>query len=134
MQHYFLLKKILNLKIFKFILAGAINTVFGYAIFATFIYLNFGSSLALFISTVLGITFNYLNFGKSVFNARVNWARFNRFLVVYAVLYLINVEFLKFLTLHLGLSPYLGQMIYVPVNALISWFLLSHWVYTKDSI
>ena len=48
-----------NNKLIKFILVGILNTAFGYSLFALFIFLNMHYSLAVFLSTVLGVLFNF---------------------------------------------------------------------------
>ena len=133
MPNHFSLNKLCSLKALRFIVAGGINTIFGYTVFAVLIYLGIEPTLALLASTVLGIIFNYLNFGKTVFNVRRNWFGFFRFLVVYVAIYFINAGLLILLTKGIGLTPYFGQLICLPLNVLVSWFLLNWWVYKKAS-
>ena len=43
----------------KFILAGLLNTAFGYGAYGFFIFLNINYQSALILSTIAGIIFNY---------------------------------------------------------------------------
>ena len=45
-------------KIFKFLLIGSINTLFGYSIYALLILNNFDYKIAISISTILGVICN----------------------------------------------------------------------------
>lgn len=73
-----------------YILVGILNTAVGYSLFALFIFLELHYSLAVLLSTVLGILFNFKTIGKIVFKSSDNRLIF-RFFAVYAVTYLLNV-------------------------------------------
>jgi len=125
-------KRLYSFKVLRFLLAGVVNTVVGYCIFAVLIYLQFGEYLALLFSTALGVIFNYLNFGKTVFYINRNWVRFARFISAYIFIYVLNVALLNFLIHGYEFDSYIGQIICLPINAVISWFLLNKWVFKRD--
>lgn len=58
----------------RFLLVGAVNTCFGYLIYASAVFIGFRPSVALLIATVLGVGFNFMSFGKVVFK-RLAWKR-----------------------------------------------------------
>jgi len=49
------MKKCLNIKFIRFFIIGLINTLFGYLMFALFIFLNFHYSIAVLLATILGV-------------------------------------------------------------------------------
>jgi putative flippase GtrA len=121
-----------DLKLIKFLTAGMLNTVFGYSVYAGLLYIEAPYLIALFIATVAGVIFNYLNFGRMVFHSNNNWSIFRKFIVAYGVIYGVNAIFLQALTKKFLLSPYLGQMICIPLSVFLSWVLMNCWVYKKD--
>lgn len=81
---------------FSFIFVGGLNTLFGYAIFALFIYLGMNYAVAVFIATCLGVIFNFKTTGKLVFNSHDNNLIY-KFILVYVLLYIFNVLLIKIL-------------------------------------
>jgi putative flippase GtrA len=77
-------------RIIKFLCVGALNTVFGYAVYASLIFFNMPYLTALFVATVAGVIFNYLSFGRMVFHCHGGWLVFGRFVITYGVVYGVN--------------------------------------------
>jgi putative flippase GtrA len=125
-------KKYLNSKLIKFLVAGVLNTVFGYAVYAGLLYIETPYLIALLIATVAGVIFNYFTFGRMVFQGSSSWLAFGKFVIAYAIIYGANAIFLQTLTKNFLLSPYLGQMICIPLSVFLSWLLMNYWVYKKD--
>jgi putative flippase GtrA len=123
--------KLLDPRFVKFLIVGLINTIFGYAVYASLIYINLSYLTALLLATVLGVLFNYFTFGRGVFSSQGNWSVFGKFLIAYTVVYVVNALALSILTTKLHLSPYLGQLICLPLSVVLSWLLMNHWVYKK---
>ena len=127
-----LFRRVCSVSMLRFLVAGVLNTVVGYSIFAALIYLQLGEYLSLLFSTILGVIFNYLNFGKTVFYTNHNWLGFARFIGTYVFIYALNLGLLSFLTHACNFDAYIGQIICLPVNVLVSWFLLNKWVFKRD--
>ena len=108
--------------VFRFGCIGALNTAFGYLVFATCVLLNTPPWLALAIAYTLGILFNFISYGRLVFMSSLK-GRFLPYLVVYCVLYGINVTCLSIL-LSIGVSVLASQLIMVSLLAIISFFSL----------
>lgn len=101
----------------KFLMVGGINTFFGYALFALFIFLEFHYAWASFLATVMGVLFNFKTTGILVFQNKNNRLLF-RFFGVYGVVYVINVLMLKVLG-GFGFGMYLaGAVVIVPLAVL----------------
>lgn len=115
-------------KFIKFILVGILNTIFGYSLFAIFIFLNMHYSLAVFLSTLLGVLFNFKTIGKLVFDSHDNSLIF-RFIFVYVLLYLINISCLWLFKINEWENMYINGLILLVPLALISFVLNKKFVF-----
>ena len=116
----------------KFIGVGLLNTVIGYAIYAVLILLNVPYLAALLIATVAGVTFNYFSIGRMVFKSKGGLHVFAKFVSAYSVVYVVNAVVLAILIKHFLFSPYVGQVLCVPLSVVLSWILMNYWVYKND--
>jgi putative flippase GtrA len=119
-------------KIAKFLGVGVLNTVVGYAIYASLILLDVPYLAALLVATVAGVTFNYFSIGRLVFKSRGGLVVFARFIAAYGVVYVVNAVGLEITIKHFQLGPYIGQALCVPPSVLLSWLLMNYWVYKND--
>ena len=119
-------------KIIKFLSAGVLNTVFGYSVYAVLLFIKVHYLVALFVATVAGVVFNYISFGRIVFNGHGGWFVFGKFVIAYALIYVVNAVLLRILMAYFLLNPYLGQVICIPISILLSWLLMNYWVYKND--
>jgi len=117
----------------KFLVAGALNTLFGYAVYAVLLFAELPYLFALLIATVVGVGFNYISFGRIAFNGHVGRFVFGRFIVAYTIIYIANAISLRILMTDSTFNAYLGQMICIPISVLLSWLLMNYWVYKNDS-
>ena len=89
-----------------FLAAGGLNTCFGYAAFAVFLWLTGSKDFAVIFGTIAGIAFNFGTYG-AVF-ARSGFARLRHFIAFYVAVLGANILLLRLLT-SAGISAYLGQ-------------------------
>lgn len=94
-----------GLEIFRFLVAGVLNTAFGYGLYAGLIWLGLDRYAAQAIGYVLGTGFNYFTYSRGVFTD-AGPAKM-RFALSYAGNYLINLAGLK-LASHFIPDPYLA--------------------------
>ena len=132
MSRKFFNRELPDPQIIKFLGVGVLNTVFGYAIYAMLIFVNVPYLIALLAATAVGVIFNYFSFGRMVFHGYGGWFVFGKFVIAYAVIYGANAALLRALTSDFLLSPYVGQVICIPLSVLLSWLLMTYWVYKKD--
>lgn len=125
-------KSLIDPTVIKFIGTGLLNTAFGYGAYTLLLYVGLPYLLALLASTVAGIVFNYFSFGHLVFSKDKSWPMFGRFVITYAFIYCVNAVLLRLLTDHFLISPYLGQIICIPISVALSWLAMNHWVYRKE--
>jgi putative flippase GtrA len=97
------------LLVLRFGLVGLLNTAFGYAVFAVFVLLGTGATVALVISTLTGAAFNFHTARRLVFRSS---GRAVRFFALYAGALALNWVALRLLH-HTGLSDLAAQAILV---------------------
>lgn len=116
-------------QLIRFVLIGCVNAVFAYSVYCLFIFVGFHYTLAVFLSTVIGICFSFKTMGRFVFNNTDNKLIF-KFFAVYGLCYFLNIGILRLLTgsgLH---NLYLAGLISSGLVAAVS-FCLNKWVVFK---
>ena len=119
----------MNMLFVRFLLVGGLNTAFGYGCFAIFLFFGLHYSVALFLSTVLGVVFNFKTTGVLVFKSSDNRLIF-RFVMVYALVYGVNLAGLALFT-SLGVVPYIGGAILVLPMALLAFLMQKKFVFSN---
>ncbi len=114
----------------KFILVGILNTIFGYSVFALLLYLGIHYTLAVILSTIIGILFNFKTIGKLVFKNNNNKLIF-KFVTVYAITCTIGIIILRIAEI-LGQNLYLSGIISTGICAIISYLLNKKWVFKYE--
>jgi putative flippase GtrA len=107
----------------RFLIAGGVNTLFGWLVYAASILMGAQLWLALIIAIVTGIGFNFVTLGGYAFQD-MTMKRFPRFVLSYALIYITNLICLKALEPCLS-SPIWGQLILTPPLAIFSYLVLS---------
>ena len=95
-------RSLLQIRFFRFLLVAALNTVFGYSLFAALILLGIRYTIAAAIGTVIGILFNFQTTGRLVFE-RHDLSLILRFFAVYGISYVVGVALLRWADHH-GIS------------------------------
>ena len=113
----------------RFLLAGAVNTLFGFAAYSTAILARADVWLALLIGTVGGTAFNFLTTGGYVFRD-LSRARVPRFVLCYLAVYGVNYLLIRVLSTWVHQKLLLQFGLAFPM-ALLSYFLMSRFVFTK---
>ena len=113
----------------RFLIVGAINTIFGYGVFYLMLLATHGPSLSVAIAAVAGALFNFLSIGRVVFlstDKRLLW----RFAVVYAAIYIVDILALRLLQACDWPAAF-GQALLLPLIALLSFFLNRAFVFER---
>jgi putative flippase GtrA len=116
----------INAEKIRFLLAGGLNTLFGYSAFAMLIWVGAGNDIAVIISTIAGVAFNYGTYGK-VF-ASHGFARLPAFVAIYGALLLANILALRFFVAA-GTGAYLGQLFVLILIVPITYLALKRFVF-----
>lgn len=111
----------------KFLFVGALNTAFGYSVYALFVTLHASHNIALTIQYILGVLWNFKTTGVIVFKNHDN-SRIVRFFMSYVVTYSINLVCLNIL-IHLGAGKYVSQAIMVLPMAVLSFIIFKTFVF-----
>ncbi len=129
------LLRIFDVRFIRFLIAGVLNTLFGFLIYSALIIAGVPVSIALLGSTVVGTFFNFVTTGKYVFRD-LTPARLPRFLLCYLLVYCVNLMLIALLMKWIG-SKILAQALLALPIALISYTLMARIVYVgalrKDS-
>ncbi|WP_442941738.1 GtrA family protein [Nostoc sp.] len=116
-------------KFIRFLIVGGINTLFGYSIFIMLILLNFRYEIAVLISTMCGVLFNFKTIGTFVFKNKNNKLIF-KFILVYAMIYFLQLFFLKQL-LSYKINLFVAEALILLPLALVSYTLNKIFVFSK---
>jgi len=114
---------------FTFLLLGFVNTAIGYSIYYFFLALDFTVAFALFFSTTLGVLFNYIVYTKWLFGSSVSSSALFRYVIMYLIIYALNVSVVESLHQFFGVSPLLSQILMIPFLAMFTWYGMRLYVY-----
>jgi len=115
----------------RFLLIGAVNTVFGYSVFYLISYFGIYYSIALLIATLAGIVFNFFTTGRIVFlNTRISLLP--KFVLVYIFTYVVNVTCISILKQYIQ-EVYIIQAILAIPMAVLSFTLNRIFVFVRNS-
>ena len=112
----------------RFLLVGVLNTIFGYAVFALFIFADLHYSIAALLSTICGVLFNFKTTGRLVFGSRDN-SLLVRFFGVYGITYVLGVLWLRVSTTYQW-NILIAAAVMMPPMAVLSYTLNRLWVFT----
>lgn len=116
----------------RFLIIGAVNTAFAYAVYAISIFIGLHYTLAALAQTVLGTLFSFKTMGCFVFDNPDNKLLF-KFIAVYTGCYFLNIGFLRLLTQFILSNLYIAGLISSALVALVS-FCLNKWVVFRKKV
>lgn len=130
---FIFIRNLLNKDYVRFVLVGGINTLFGYGLFSLLIYLSFHYTLAVALSTIMGVLFNFFTTGRLVFkNFDAN--KIFRFIFIYIVLYLINIGSLFILESFGYLNMYVNALVLIIPLSILSFILNKYYVFRSLNV
>ncbi|MEI7690642.1 MAG: GtrA family protein [bacterium] len=106
----------------KFLFVGGLNTIFGYGLFAFFIFLHLNYIVAITLGTFIAILFNFKTTGLIVFKNNDN-KLILKFFGVYLVVYFLNVVGLWIFN-QFDISNYIAGAVLVFPVAIVSFLLM----------
>jgi len=115
-------------RFFRFLLAGVVNTLFGYAAYSGLVLLGVAPQIALGCGMVAGIAFNF--FSISAAFASQDRRRLPRFLAVYGVSYLANAWLLG-LVIRAGIGPLIAQAGFVLLFTPLTFLAMRRFVFPR---
>ena len=117
-------------ELWRYSFVGAINTAFGYGLYALLVFLGLNLFVAQILAHVSGSTFNYFMFRRHVF--RHHEHPFGRYILAYALNYLMGVTCLAAVHSFIK-SPYLAGLGSLIITASINYFILKKFVFQTQS-
>ena len=111
----------------RFLLVGVLNSVFGFIVFSTVVWMGQGTVIALLAGNAAGLVFNFFSTGGLVFRT-LALQRLPKFTACYASMLMINYGLLKAFTPVVG-SQILAQAILTLPLAALSYAIMTFWVY-----
>lgn len=111
----------------RFVIAGLLNTLFGFVIFSAAIAARVPVWAALLAGLLVGIAFNFVTTGGYVFR-NLSRRRFPRFLACYLCIYAINLAGISVLH-NWSANHIVSQAIFTLPMAALSYFLLGKFVF-----
>lgn len=124
------MRNLIKNRFVKFVCVGSINTLFGYGCFSFLLYIGLHYTLAVLLSTILGVLFNFKSTGILVFRSYDN-GRIFRFIACYAMIYLLNIVGMEML-LQSEFTPYVAGAILIVPMAILSFILQKRLVFNHD--
>ena len=108
----------------KFLLVGALNTIFGFVVYILFALCELSNLMVLIWSYSTAIIFNFYTMGSFVFSD-IGVARMPRFIILYATVLIINLKLIEWLSpIYGGRIPAMAIII-MPMACLI--YLMQRW-------
>jgi putative flippase GtrA len=111
----------------RFLVAGVVNTLFGYGVFCLTFWLSGRPIYALTIATILGTLFNFFTIGNLVFR-RAKPHLLLRFVATYTFVFLCNAAALQSFE-RCRVMPVLAQAVILPFVVAFSYILNKNFVF-----
>ena len=118
------------IELLKYLIVGGINTLFGYSIFAVFLFYGFHYTLAVLFATILGVLFNFQSYGRIVFKNH-SWALLTKFILIYLIIYLVNILLLIVFDFFVS-NLYMSGAMVIPLIAYFGYLLNKRYVWKKS--
>jgi putative flippase GtrA len=107
----------------RFVVAGGLNTLFGFVVYAAIILLGAPTWAALLVGMLAGTVFNFFTIGGYAFR-QLSMRRFPLFVACYLCVYAVNLALIGWLAPRAG-GPLAGQALALVPMALLSYVLMS---------
>ena len=120
------------MKIKRFFIVGASNTLLTYLLYVALIKLGVDYKFALFFDYLFGILFGYLLNRYWTFASNKHRLSFIKYVVLYIVVFILNILFLILLVDFLLLDPIYSQFFIVLIISLVSFLVQNTWVFSRQ--
>ena len=120
------------MKITRFFIVGASNTLLVYLLYVALIKLGLDYKLALFFDYLFGILFGYFLNRYWTFSSNKHRLSFIKYVLLYIVVFILNIFFLILLVDLFLLDPIYSQFFIVLVISLVSFLVQDTWVFSRQ--
>jgi putative flippase GtrA len=118
-------------RVFRFLVVGFFNTLFGYGLYVLLVLVDVEYHLALTVATAIGILFNFKTTGTIVFRDR-RLGNVFRFVLIYFVIYLVN-QLLLTLLVNVVEDKIMSQAMCLPLIVVLTYFSNKLFVFNSRS-
>jgi putative flippase GtrA len=98
---------------------GALNTLFGYSLYALLLWIGLPLEYALLLCSVIGVLFNFVTYGKLAFGRKPTRQSLPRFIAAYVVFYFLNLYLARAL-IGLGFTAYVALLFLLQISYVIA--------------
>ncbi|AHE94717.1 TPA: GtrA family protein [Campylobacter fetus subsp. venerealis] len=125
--------KLSNSYFLRYLCVGVLNTIVGFGIIFTLMYIGYSAEISNLIGYICGIIFSYFMNKFFTFNTKNrNKKEFIKFIIAMLISYVLNLLMLK-TCLSLGINAYIAQL-FAGAAYTVSGFLISKfWVFKLNS-
>lgn len=121
----------LSTQFFKFLLAGAVNTLLSYLLFLFFYWLGFHYSLALALVSVVTIPHAYMWQRYWIFKSqRKILQEFLKFIIVYVFAFFVNLSGLSVLVEWGEMDPRWAEILAIAVAMIVTFLAQKYWSFS----
>jgi len=117
-------------RLWRYYQAGLVNTLFGYGLYALFVWAGVNMYVAQITAHVLGMTFNYFTYSRFAFAGRDGSK--GRFIASYILNYVLGLIALAAAAQAIR-SPYLAGLVSVVFVSIVNYFILKRLVFRVRS-
>jgi len=117
-------------RLWRYYQAGLVNTLFGYGLYALFVWAGVNMYVAQITAHVLGMTFNYFTYSRFAFAGRDGSK--GRFIASYILNYVLGLIALAAAAQAIR-SPYLAGLVSVVFVSIVNYFILKRLVFRVQS-
>ena len=117
-------------RLWRYYQAGLVNTLFGYGLYALFVWAGVNMYVAQITAHVLGMTFNYFTYSRFAFAGRDGSK--GRFIASYILNYVLGLIALAAAAQAIR-SPYLAGLVSVVFVSIMNYFILKRLVFRVQS-
>ena len=117
-------------QLWRFLKVGALNTLFGYALYALLVAIGLQMFVAQIVGTMIAVAFNYVTYSRHVFTSAA--ASRLRFVLSYGLNYLVSLAALALAAIVIP-SPYLAGLMATLAAAAINFIMLRRFVFVAHN-
>ena len=119
------------MKITKFFIVGASNTLLAYLFYIVLVKLGVNYKIALFFDYVLGILFGYYLNRYWTFSSNKHRRSFTKYITLYVGIFVLNGLLLILSVDYFLLDPILSQFFIIGIISLVSFAVQNNWVFSS---
>ncbi len=115
----------------RFVIVGVLNTAFSFGAYALFLFVGLNYAVASLLALIAGIFWSFQTMGRLAFQSRLR-GRFHLYVLVWAVLYGVNVGLIAML-MGIGLNAYIAGLLSLVPTASLGFLMQKRYVFAAPN-